>query len=499
MVFRGEARTPRKLHPLERALLVVSAAQICFLPWAVGGMLIETWPIWLSLGLGLTAFLLSLVPRHYTEEHAREGEFKLVMWPKLMKFPIFWLGLALLGYMTVQALNPAWKYYNDGTRWWLNPLRTDQFITWLPISMDTPMTPTAPANIWECMNAWRLILIYAGPWLTVCALWVGVTRRYTLLALLTTFTLNGSVLAVIGILEKVAGNGKILWFINAGKSQSYFVASFAHKGHAAAFFNLVVASATALAFWHFSRGERRSGQANPAPLFALCAVLSGLIVLLSLSRSATLLLMLFTLLVLVGAGIWVARSEAAGPNRAVLGLLAVLFLLFVGGGAAVLDYGKVADKMSQLGTTDRKMSVEDRITAAHATWEMISDKPITGWGAGSFRYYFPVYAQYYPAIWNVPNNRWEYAANDFLQILAELGVIGLLLVVAGGVYWVLKLVRHEFHSRPHLLVLCLGLLLLMAQAWVDLPLYCPAVLLMWCVLWALVVRWAEFEDNRVRD
>jgi hypothetical protein len=73
------------------------------------------------------------------------------------------------------------------------------------------------------------------------------------------------------------------------------------------------------------------------------------------------------------------------------------------------------------------------------------------------------------------------------------------LLAIGFGYWILKLLRHGAYLRPHLLILVLGLLLLMANAWTDLPLYCPAVLVVWCALWALAARWAEFEDNRARD
>ncbi|MEI6862649.1 MAG: O-antigen ligase family protein, partial [Verrucomicrobiota bacterium] len=405
----------------------------------------------------------------------------------------------LLLYMTVQALNPAWQYVNTGDHWNMVALSTADYITWLPTGMRAPMTPTGPTYSWECMNAWRMILIYAAPWLTVCALWVGVTRRVTLLALLSVIALNGAALAVIGILEKVAGNGKILWFISAGRATGYFISTFAYKNHAGAFFNLIIAAAGALALWHFTRGDRRSGRANPAPLFALCAALGGMIILLSNSRAATILLILFVVAVLVGGGIWLARSDSAATSRAVIGLLAAVFLLFVGGGVMALNYDEqVIAGLERLTTTDRAMSVDGRRIAAHATWEMAQDRLITGWGAGSFRYYFPVNERNY-LIWYETNNRWEYAHNDYLQILAELGLIGLLTAAAGTAYWLFKLFRHGAHLRPHSLVLLGGLLILMAHAWVDFPLYCPAILLTWCVLWVLAARWAEFEDNRVRD
>jgi O-antigen ligase len=506
MRFRGDAHAPRRLHPLEKALLVVTGLHLCFIAWAIGGMTRSPWPQFVSLGLAALGFLLSLINRHYTAEYAREGEFKLVMWPKLVRFPIFWLGLALMIYMAVQGFNPAWRYMTTYTvplqltSWWLTPI---EYIPWLPSGIDAPITPYVETHIWEIMNTWRMMIIYAAPWLTVCSLWVGVTRRVTLVGLLGVIAVNGGLLALVGVLEKVTDARKILWLVAA--RNNYFTASFPYKNHAGAYFNLVLAVAAALAFWHFTRTDRRSGRANPAPLHALCAVLAGLVVLLSLARVATILMVVFLAIMLVAGGIWLARAGADHGSRAAAGLLGLLLAVFIGGGVLFLDKGRAMDKIELLAGSERKLSIEDRLDAQRATWDMIQDKWLTGRGAGGFRYYFPVYQQHYPSIYNLPdgrrreNSRWEYAHNDYLQILAELGAVGGAIFVAGFGYWMLTLFRHGAHRRPHLLILILGLLLLMANAWTDLPLYCPAVLILWCVLWALTARWAEFEDNRVHD
>lgn len=499
-VFRGDNRAPRKLHPLEQALLVVTALHLCFIAWAIGGMTREMWPIWTGLAFGVVGFMLSLINRHYTAEHAREGEFKLVMWPKLVRFPIFWLGLLLLAYIAIQSANPALRYINDGQFWRVASIG---HIEWLPTGVDAPMTETGPGRPWEVMNGWRMLAIYAAPWLTVCALWVGVTRRVTLVALFGVIAVNGGLLALVGALQKAAGNDKLLWLVTA--RNNYFVASFPYKNHAGAYFNLVLAVSIALTFWYFTRGERRSGGANPAPLYGLCGVLAVLIVLLSLARVATILMVVFLALMLVAGGLWLARSSADSGSRAVAVLLGLMLLVFIGGGVAFLDKGQAMEKLERLADSERKPSIEDRLVAQKATWDMFRDKWLTGWGAGSFRYYFPVYQQHYPSIYMLPdgrrreNSRWEYAHNDYLQTLAELGVIGGGLIAAGLAFWALKLLRHGALTRPHLLILLLGQGLLLANAWTDLPLYCPAVLLTWCVLWVLTARWAEFEDHRVRD
>jgi len=489
MVFRGDARAPRPLHPLEKALLVFTALHLIFLPWAFGGMTKNPWTVWVSLVFSLTGFTLALINRHYTEVHAREGEFDLVMWPKLVRFPIFWLGLILLTYMAIGNLNPALQYVGTGTTWTIVNVA---HIRWLPSGLDAPFTD---------MNGWRLILIYVSPWLTVCSLWVGITRRYTVLALLSTLALNGAALALLGILERVAPNDKIFWLVHS--PNGHFVSSFVYKNHAGAYFNLMLAVSCALVQWNFARNERRMDRANPAPIFAFCAVLTGLIVLLSYARMATVLLMLFIVVAATGAIIRQIRVGTEGRRPFVVLLLGVVLLLFVGGGVVFLDHGQSLEHMEELASAGQSMSVEGRELAARATWEMAKDNLVTGWGAGSFYHYFPMYQQRYPFIYSMgpgrPNWNWEYAHNDYLQILAELGLVGAGIFVAGAVYWGCKFFQYGIYERPHALVLMLGLALLMLNSWTDLQLYCPAILVTWCVLWLLTARWIEFEDNRIRD
>src|SRR3954465_6829316 len=98
------AKTTRgKVHPLELAALGVVGAHLVFLPWALGGM--RPWAHFISLGLALIGFAVALLPRNYTEEYTGSTRFRLLTWPKLIKFPIFWLGLLLLAYITIQGLN----------------------------------------------------------------------------------------------------------------------------------------------------------------------------------------------------------------------------------------------------------------------------------------------------------------------------------------------------------------------------------------------------------
>ena len=65
-------------------------ALLVFLPWALGGM--RPWAQQIGFGLAGLAFVLSLLPRTYDDRYHAGGNLRLHMWPKLRRFPIFWLG-----------------------------------------------------------------------------------------------------------------------------------------------------------------------------------------------------------------------------------------------------------------------------------------------------------------------------------------------------------------------------------------------------------------------
>jgi len=159
---------------------VVTALHLAFVSWALGGM--HVWSQAICLGFGITEFWLALRPRYYDEGRTHdEQHFRLLMWPKLLRFPVFWLGLAFFAYIIVQALNPAWQFVQNARgAWWMQRI---DYISWLPHG--TTGTP------FKMMSPWRSLMIYGASFLLVCSIWVGFTRRRSVTALLTVLAVNG--------------------------------------------------------------------------------------------------------------------------------------------------------------------------------------------------------------------------------------------------------------------------------------------------------------------
>ncbi len=474
------AKTKRlAIHPLERALLWVVAIHLVFLPWAIGGM--RPWSQIISLCLSVVSIVLALLPRDYTAEHTGGGSFRLFPLPKLLKFPIFWLGLALLALVTTQALNPAWEFHSDSKAWWMHAI---PHVTWLPSGVRVPFSRWGP---------WRQLIIYSSAFLTVCAIWVGFTRRRTLQRLFLILAVNGAALSIFGLAERIAGAPKLYWIVDLPGT---FFSTFVYKNHAGAYLMLTLAVTCGLAAWHHLRSVRRLEKSNPSGVFAFLATCIAVSILISYARGATLVTLLYLSLVVAAFVIHQIRlpKEARQPIIAVALLL--VFGFFLKTGMDALHSDLAWDRLRQAVSGD-DLSVEARQIADHASFDMLRDHWQLGTGSGSFEFLFPIYQQHYPKIW--VGQLWRHAHNDILEIPIELGVPGVLLILAGFAYWGLSLIRNYLWQNPLSASVVLGCLFMVGMSWGDFVFQNPAILITWCALWPACALWTRLEEQRARS
>lgn len=478
----GSFRTPSRqfeLHPLERIVTGLVMVLLIFLPWAFGGMKLGAQLI--ALGLSACAFFVALIPRHYDARHHAGGNVRLIPWPRVVRFPLFWLGLLFLVYVTIQALNPAWRYIHSTKGWWMTHL---DFIPWLPSGTDSPFH-------WG--NPWRNLIVFAAVWFMVCALWAGITRRRTLLILLVTLSINAVVLGVVAAAQRVTGTHKILWTY---ASSNEIWATFFYRNHGAAWFNLMIPIVCGLGAWFQLRGQRNFAKSNPAAVFAFFAILLSVIVAVSYSRGGVLSLILFLALFLLAYLIrqWLLPSN---PHRLVV--VAVMVILFAGFsylGLRQLDAQGTRTRLESL-FNDDNTTLTVRQTATRATFDMWRDKPWLGHGAGSFRFVFPKYQQHYPLIYTGGRQRllWDFAHNDLAQTLAEYGVVGGLILLAMLAWGGWQFLRQKAWSNYVSLSLLLGLLAAVFHSWGEFIFQCPAILFTWAALFVIMVRWPELDPS----
>jgi O-antigen ligase len=480
--FRGTARSALPVHPLERALVGTILLHLVFLPWAVGARM--PWAQIVSLGLGTIALTLALLPRRYSGDLTVTGDYRILPWPRLLRFPLFWFGLVFLGYVLIQALNPAWRWTSTNLVWFVKAV---PHIEWLPHGVDAPF---------ERMNAWRMLCIWGGAWAAVCALWTGITRRVALLSLLNGLIINGTLLALVAILQKITGATKILWFIPSPAPQ--FLGTFVYENHGGSFFLLMLALATGMGVWTHLRGVRRMARSTPAPIYAFAATIIASAVLMSGSRAAILLATGFVLITLLLMVIRIFARGRADDNRLLNTVFAVgsVCILIVATKFLNLDEG--VGRVHRLLSGGDNATIEVRLNARAASLELVEIAPWSGWGAGSFRHVFPFKQQEYPNIYRYRGRVffWDHAHNDFVQLLLEVGILGCIPLAAALLWGLVRLIRQGALAHPAFLLLTIGLGLPLAHAWVDFPLYNTAILTTLVVAAVGLVRWVEFDRAR---
>jgi len=512
------------LHPQEKWFLAVVLVQLVFMPWAFAT--VHVWPQAISLALSLLGLLLAVLPRTYDSDHALHfsaamkpetgnlipergspnpqvsglksqvsslpsgfrsqvsfsgAAYRLLPWPRLLRFPLFWLGLAFLGYLALQAWNPSWVWTRNTTSWWL--VRVND-TPWLPTSIQTPF---------ERFNVWRQFIIYATVWLTVCALWIGITRRKSLHILLGVLVGNACLLGLVGFVHKASGTTKVLWLQEFPGAASF--ASFIYQNHAGAYFSLMSFAALGLAVWHFFEGRKRMARSTPAALWLIAALLLVFAVVFSLSRGAMISLTVFGLAALIAVLILRFTTSTQSTVPTIVPVLVALGVVgTVGWMVRQIDFGQVYFKFEQLSKLQANdPSVLSRQMAREAATEMLGDHWVRGVGAGGFRYLFPEYIKSRHLIYEGGRLFWEHAHNDWLEVPIELGLTGVLLLVA-GVGWIgWTWMRGGGWRHPLVLMIALGAAEVMAHAVMDFPFQNPAILTTWWALLIISLRWLELD------
>jgi len=181
---------------------------------------------------------------------------------------------------------------------------------------------------------------------------------------------------------------------------------------------LVVPAVAAVVMATTSTGKRRWAYVGVATL-----LVSGMIA--SATRTA---------LIAFLASILVLALTQARRAALVLGVVLLLVGLAVASPATVIGRG-VRDLAEAAGARDYQRLFSERLVPFLAAAEMIRDHPLVGVGPGCFRYHFMDYrislATKYPAAWTrgFPMN-WGTVHNDHLQVAAEAGIFGYLLLLA---------------------------------------------------------------------
>ena len=138
-----------------------------------------------------------------------------------------------------------------------------------------------------------------------------------------------------------------------------------------------------------------------------------------------------------------------------------------------IDLDAIEERFGDIGATIETVDQNARTISTQATWDMAQDRLALGWGAGSFRYIFPMYQRNYPEIYYyyhredrgwIGRRIYHYAHNDIVQFLAEYGAVGSGLVLL-TLLWILFSVSRIFSFSAFFLLV--GFSTSMSHAFLD--------------------------------
>lgn len=442
-----------------------------FTAWSFAGM--QNWSLNMLLACGMLTFIISVMPlpkrlNGLDGQHSNGTNIK-----RLLRFPFFWLTLTFLIYIAIQGLNVSWVQMHINDSWYMRELPRRAYIGWLPTGAKTDFLP---------VSALRVFCFYLAAFSLVWGLWVGLRRRKTTLAALWMFAVSGVLMAVVAILQKYMEAPKVLWLIESANPN--FWGSFFYRNHGVAFLILVMIVCAFLYFYHLNKSQRRMQQGGPHLLLFVFITLVLLSITMALSRGGILFGTCFFVFFLLVA---VFRVLFFGSFQSSIFVTLLIGFLLAGGGYTILrfvDIDSIQKRFGSIEETIENIDNNQRTLCTKLTWEMSQARLLYGWGAGTWRYIFPMYQQKHPRLFykyfNKRKKTWEgrqyfhYAHNDLAQFLAEYGIVGCSFLVLAVGYWGVLIVFRSHGNRMAAFILVGGAGVVFGHAFVEFIFQSPA-------------------------
>ncbi|HEX4945140.1 MAG TPA: O-antigen ligase family protein, partial [Blastocatellia bacterium] len=375
------------------------------------------------------------------------------------------------------------------------------------ICVPAPAWPLAALLVWGlCQSlgnlsldgeATRAALLWLGLLLLAFILAATLLRPPDRLTLLGKFAVYfGLALSLFAFLQQATWQGKFYW-LRAVDTQAITApfGPFVHHGHYAGYVELLLPLPLAFLLLHPMRLEKKL-------LYGFAAALMGLSIIASLARGGILSLAAqLIFLVIVGTRItrtrqvdwdfqpWSLRSWMLRSGAVLVVVLAILVGVFWLGVEPILN--RVAQGQLAGSAPGTETFFSNRGWIWRDTWTMFRAHPITGVGLGAFETAYPIYSQSNGSL------TVNAAHNDYLQLLAEGGVVAGLLLLWFLLAFVRLLARalRATDSQAQALALGLGTALvgLMVHSIFDFNLQLPSHALLGLTMMAGVAQLATQE------
>ncbi|MBP8257879.1 MAG: O-antigen ligase family protein [Opitutaceae bacterium] len=457
----------RSRWAIAHAALVVLAAS-----WMFGGKIWWSKPILcLLVSPSLAISLWEFLSRRKRTERDRFTPFRWLI-------PMAILSALVVLSAFIPNLFP--RTFGGETRWFVRPM--------------SPFWPGSPDGGKSLRELWLL----SGCYLTGFNLFVCVRSRHGLRLLLRLLAANGFVLAVFGTLQKLMSQD-IFFGLQHAPTEAFF-ATFVYHNHWGAFSLLMGSACLGLVFHHAFHRESRYIVDSPALLWLIALFFIAATIPLSTSRSSTVLIAALIAGALCHGIIELVHHRHRSERRA-WPVVLLTILIASAGVTAVYKLGErtILDRLEttreQWDAIGQDMHGPRRSALYRDTLQMAADKPWFGWGLESYERIFPVYNSTPRGPADQLPIYYQEAHSDWLQSLAEIGLVGTVLLLLSAA-WPLWKMRRRIHGHPVALYLLAGCLLVVLYAALEFPFANPAVVASWWVLFFAGLRYAALSEIR---
>ena len=238
--------------------------------------------------------------------------------------------------------------------------------------------------------------------------------------LLWVLCLNGALLALEGILQRLSGTEKLLWLLQPVFNQTGDLqfGPYAYRSNAAQYFNLLWPVCLGQ-WWTLRRPNRRAGRAagrmgsGPRVVLLPCAVLMAAAPIISSSRGGAIV----AAMEMLGALSLLLFAQRKGHGLVRLGVILVF-------GAVLLLAGRLGwEKLGPRLKTILSDDMSGRVEIYRNAEQMALDFPVFGTGPGTFPQVYHLYRANAQATWAA------YAHNDWLETLVTFGWVGFVPII----------------------------------------------------------------------
>ena len=221
--------------------------------------------------------------------------------------------------------------------------------------------------------------------------------------LATIFSIYGAALATFALIQGISSNGRLYW-LREPRMGGWIYGPYVNHNHYAGLMEMLVPIPLVLSLTRLASTRARAMAATAAAVMAGTIFLSG-------SRGG--MIAIIAEMVLLGA--FLVKQKRGWPTAIGIGL----FLTIVAGLLIWVGGAELSQRIATLSTSHSELSNDIRVTINRDGVRMFLKRPVMGWGLGAFPVVYPQFRTFYT------NFFINQAHNDYLQLLVEMGILGL--------------------------------------------------------------------------